>query len=293
MVTDRKKIVTEQYPDSRLTDFYFKSDYYEIKNWSFDFVTAQEPGLGYNDCLCMMFVQKGNFLFDISRQAFDLHTGYVLIDKPDYEYRLHPAAGYCSIFNFSADFYRKFIEDLNLKGAFFFSNPSLLSLMLKTTPEMEYLYYQLLRNAGSGKLEKDNLVIELLEQVIQSITPTFPENEFSGSLKKYHLVTIEKAKEYIHEHFFHDISLFEISSFACVSPFHFSRIFKKFTAFSPHQYLQNIRIKHGEILLKTSALTIGDVAFQAGFSTAEYFATAFRQRYKQSPTDYRKRVAGW
>jgi len=293
MVTDRKKVDVDYIKDKWMSDLYFKSDFYEIKNWSFDFVTAQEQGVGYNDCFCIMFVQKGNFLFDISRKTFDLHTGYVLVDKPDYEYRLRPAAGQCSIFNFSADFYRQFLEDLNLKGAFFFSNPSLLSLLLHTTPEMEYLHYQLMKNTNTGKLEKDNLVIELLKQITQTIAPNLVEKDLSDNLKKYHLVTIEKAKEYIHEHFFQDISLFEISSYACVSPFHFSRIFKKFTSFSPHQYLQNIRLKHGEILLKGSALSIADVSFQSGFTSAEYFATAFRHRFKRSPTDYRKIASGW
>lgn len=217
----------------------------------------------------------------------------MLIDKPDYEYRLRPAAGQCSILNFTQEFYKQFVSDLHLEAAFFFSNPGMLSLMLKTTPEIEYLHYQLMKNTAAGKLEKDNMVMELLKLITGCITQSPAGEEINAALKKYHLVTIEKAKEYINENFYKDISLFEISSYACVSPFHFSRIFKKFTSFSPHQYLQNIRLKHSEILLKNSPMPIAEVSFHAGFNTAEYFATSFRQKYSMSPSDFRKATAGY
>jgi AraC-like DNA-binding protein len=239
-----------------------------------------------------MFIRNGEFHFDLSKQSHHLHTGHVLIDKPHYEYRLRPSAGECSIINFTQDFYQQFVEDLNLKYAFFFSNPNLLTLMLRTTPGMEYLHYQLFKNTAVGKLETDNRVIELLRAIVNAITEFPAEDELNAMLKKFHLATIEKAKEYINENFHRDISLFEIASFACVSPFHFSRIFKQFTLFSPHQYLQNIRLKHSEMLLKNSVLPIADVSFHSGFTTAEYFATSFRQKYGMTPTDFRKSLFG-
>lgn len=274
-----------------ISDYFFKSDFYEIKSWDFDFIHDGRVSAGYNDCLCIMFMQNGNFLFDLSRQSYHLHTGHVLIDKPDYEFRLRPAAGQCSIFNFTNEFYRQFLDDLNLKYAFFFSNPDMLTLMLKTTPEMEYLHYRLMRNTDAGKLETDNMVIELLKMVVNSITQ-LPADDINAKLKKFHLVTIEKAKEYINENFYLDISLFEIASYACVSPFHFSRIFKAFTSFSPHRYLQQVRLKHSEMLLRGSLMPIADVSFNAGFTTAEYFATSFRQKYGMSPSDFRKMNQG-
>ena len=274
-----------------ISNYIFRSDFYEIKNWAYDFADEKNVSSGYNDCLCVVFVRNGSFRFDLSKQSYDMHTGHVLIDKPDYEYRLRPATGQCSILNFTNDFYHQFTEDLNLNHTFFFSNPNLLSLMLKTSPEMEYLHYQLLKNTDAGKLKMDNIIIELLKMVVNSITQVPGDHEITGTLKKYHLVTMEKAKEYIHGNFNRDISLFEISSYACVSPFYFSRIFKKFTSFSPHQYLQNIRLKHSEMVLRSSLVPVAEISFQSGFTTAEYFATSFKQKYGQSPSDYRKKIS--
>lgn len=63
----------------------FKSDFYEIKTWDFDFTRESGLNTGYNDCLCIMFIRNGNFLFDLSKQLYEMHTGHVLIDKPDYK----------------------------------------------------------------------------------------------------------------------------------------------------------------------------------------------------------------
>jgi AraC family transcriptional regulator len=267
----------------------YQSDFYQIKNWTFDFEGDRRLSNGFNDCLCVVFVKRGQFHFDLSAHSYDMHTGHIVIDKPNYEYTLRPATGECSIFNFINEFYRQITDDLNLKHSFFFSNPNILSLLLKTSPETEYLHYQILKKTCEGpRLEMDNLVLELLKQIIFIITNSTPDDQMEVSFKTHQLSTIERAKAYINEKFATDISLYEISSYSHVSPFHFSRIFKKFTSFSPYQYLLNVRLKHSELLLKNTSMLISEISFSSGFNSAEHFATAFKQRYGMSPTQYRK-----
>jgi AraC family transcriptional regulator len=266
----------------------FASDFYQVKNWAFDFGEDKKTSVGYNDCLCFVYVRKGWFLFDLSKESYNMHTGHIVIDKPNYEYRLRPSAGACTIFNFSNEFYFQFVEDLNLKTSFFFGNDNLLSLMIRSTPETDYLHHQIIsRGSEAGRLEMDQLVLDLLQQIVSVVNNESIEEELNGSLRMNHIRTIERAKDFIHRNFSVDISLYQIAEFSCVSPFHFSRVFKKFTAFTPHQYLQNVRLKHGEVLLKNSGLPISDISHQSGFNTAEYFATAFKQKYGATPTEFR------
>ncbi|MGB8195074.1 MAG: AraC family transcriptional regulator, partial [Chitinophagaceae bacterium] len=228
-----------------------------------------------------------------AKNSYNMHTGHIVIDKPNYEYSLRPSAGHCSIFNFTESFYRYFIDDLNLKHSFFFSNDNLLSLLLKSTPETDYLHYRVLKKAGhAGKLEMDNLVLEILKQIVASFTELSIDKKLNASYKKFHLATIERAREYINDNFSNDISLHEISSYACVSPFHFSRIFKEFTTYSPHQYLLNVRLKHSEMLLKNTSIPVAQVSLASGFNSAEHFATAFKQKYKMNPSQYRNGIQG-
>ena len=100
--------------------------------------------------------------------------------------------------------------------------------------------------------------------------------------------TIERAKLYLQDHFTEDISLQEVASHCNVSPFHFGRTFKKFTNYSPHQYLLTIRLKHAELLLRNTTRPILDICFLSGFNSLEHFVTMFKQRYHVSPTQYRR-----
>jgi AraC family transcriptional regulator len=285
---DNQKSIITHIPQLQLS-YLFQSDFYEIKNWAFDFLEDRQGLKGFNDCFCLVYVKKGAYLFDYYKDHHDTHSGQMIIEKPNYMYRLRPANGECSIFNFTDAFYQQFIEDLNLKTSFFFANENLLSLTLKASPECEYLHFQILQNLQTiGKLEMDCLVMELLHHIVGIINNEKYAFEIDGALRKFHLPTVEQAKEYIHHHFTDDISLQEISTYSCVSPFHFSRIFKKITGFSPIQYLQSIRLKHSEMLLRNTSLPVTDIALSSGFTTGEYFATVFKQKYKTSPTQFRR-----
>lgn len=272
-----------------LLEHLFKSDFYEVKNWMCDLSPETAPGKGYNDCFCLVFVRTGELHFNLQQQAYDMHTGHILIDKPDYEYRMRPATGQYTIFNFTHDFYADLLEDLNLKQAFFFSNPNLLSMMLKVSPEVEYLHHQVMRHITSDKMTMDLLVVELVRTIAQTLAQSGDHEPATPGLKKFHLPVVEKAKEFILQHFHTDFSLFELARHACTSPFHFSRIFKQYTAVSPHQFLQNVRLKHSEVLLRSSPAPIADIAFQCGYNNADYFATAFKQKYGLSPSAFKQR----
>lgn len=265
------------------------SDFYEVKHWTFDFGHDLRDRKGFNDCLCMVFVTKGRFLFDLAKKTYDLHTGHVLIDKPNYEYRVRPSSGQCTVFNFTDEFYRQALDDPALRRLSFFSRKRMLSAMRTSTPEMEHLHYQIQKQTGhSEKLDVDTLVADLFNSVTTLLHDGYSKTDVSRSLKCHHLGTVEKAKEYLNHHFASDISLFDLSQYCCVSPFHFSRIFKTFTSYSPNQYLLNIRIKHGELLLKNSGLPISKISMSCGFNSPEYFTATFRNKFGLSPTEFRK-----
>jgi AraC-like DNA-binding protein len=83
------------------------------------------------------------------------------------------------------------------------------------------------------------------------------------------------------------MSLMEIAEHCHVSAFHFSRIFKMFTACSPHQFLLTVRLKHAELLLKNTALPVMEIAFSSGFNSIEYFTAAFKNKYGYPPARFR------
>jgi AraC-like DNA-binding protein len=235
-------------------------------------------------------VRKGNFLFNVFRRSLDSYSGCILITKPGYEHTVthtHTIPDECTIFEFKASFYQEILERYGrLK---FFTDNDVHSTLFKADPVLELLHYEIVRCIFSKneKLKIDTLVLELIEKLLPSITEYQPALKINAALKKAHLSTIERAKEFITQNFTQDISLKEVATYSYVSAFHFSRIFKTFTSFSPHQFLLHIRLKNAELLLKNTELPVSDIAFSSGFNSLEHFTAAFCKKYSCPPSRFR------
>jgi len=269
----------------------YTSDFYRILDFKCRCVSCKTSNPEYNESFCISFVRKGNFLFNVFRHSLDSYTGTVLITKPGYERtvtHVHTVPDECTIFDFKTDFYRELVEQYG--GMKFFQDNDLHSTLIKTTAETEFLHAHILRlvltNTGS-KLEIDNSVMEIIDRVLASNPDYQPNTKIHARLKKNHLATIERAKEYLTHHFTQDISLMEIADHCHVSPFHFSRIFKTFTASSPHQFLLTLRLKNAELLLRNTSTPITDIAFTSGFSSIEHFTASFKKKYHFPPAKFR------
>jgi AraC-like DNA-binding protein len=133
--------------------------------------------------------------------------------------------------------------------------------------------------------------MEVIEKVLGNITDYKPDHRINARLKQNHLVTIERAREFLSNHFTDDISLMQVAEYCYVSPFYFSRLFKTFTSESPHQFLLTLRLKNAELLLRNTTQPVADVAFSSGFNSVEHFTAAFRRKYNSPPGAYRQQYA--
>jgi AraC family transcriptional regulator len=269
----------------------YSSDFYEIIDFKCLCTDCLKSKPEYSSVFCISFVRKGNFLFNVFRKSLDSYNGCVLVTKPEYEHtvtHIHTIPDECTIIQFKPSFFET-LKDRYKQTAFFSDNDQH-STLVKTSTDLEFLHYQILQliSTGSGtKLQVDHLVMEIIEKTLLIVTNYKPHPKINDRLKKNHLTTIERAKEYITMNFTNDISLTEIAEYCYVSPFHFSRIFKVFTAYSPHQFLLNIRLKNAELLLKNTSKPIADIAWSSGFNSIEHFSYAFRQKYKFAPAKLR------
>ena len=56
-----------------------------------------------------------------------------------------------------------------------------------------------------------------------------------------------------------------------------------------NDYVKSVRLKKAKMLMLESELTIAEIAYEVGFSSPAYFSTAFKTKYKLSPSDFLKR----
>ena len=78
-----------------------------------------------------------------------------------------------------------------------------------------------------------------------------------------------------------------------LKPTRFVTHVKELTNVAPIQYLNSCRLEHARCLLKSSpSKSVIEIAFDCGFSSSQYFATLFKQRFGLAPTEFRASVSG-
>lgn len=100
---------------------------------------------------------------------------------------------------------------------------------------------------------------------------------------------IIKVLVYIDQHKSDPLTVEDLASIACFSPFHFHRLFHAFVGESLYAYIKRLRLEQAALQLRNSDLPVTDIAFNAGFDTPGAFAKAFRDRFGISPTGFRTR----
>lgn len=98
---------------------------------------------------------------------------------------------------------------------------------------------------------------------------------------------IAGAIAYIHDHYREDISLSDIAAHVYLDKFHLVRIFKAATAYTPYEYLLNLRIDKSKPRLLYTSEKVEDIARSVGFSGASCFISAFKRREGKTPHKYR------
>lgn len=76
---------------------------------------------------------------------------------------------------------------------------------------------------------------------------------------------VEKAIYYIEEHTEQQPGLEEVSAHVGLSPYHFQRVFKKWTGISPKRFLQFLTVQNAKQLLDRSASVL-ETSFEVGLS---------------------------
>lgn len=100
---------------------------------------------------------------------------------------------------------------------------------------------------------------------------------------------MQRVLDHIDQHLGEDLDLDALSAVAAFSKFHFHRQFTSTFGVSVHRYVQLARMKRASYrLAESDAHSVTDIAMDAGYDAPDAFARAFRQRFGQSPSSFRK-----
>ena len=80
----------------------------------------------------------------------------------------------------------------------------------------------------------------------------------------------------------------EVAQFAGFSTGYFSHLFHTQLGMTYSAYLTNIQIRHVQLLLSTTTLTIMEIAQETGYCHGEYLSAQFKKKVGMTPKEYRK-----
>jgi AraC family transcriptional regulator len=99
---------------------------------------------------------------------------------------------------------------------------------------------------------------------------------------------LRRIKEFVDARIDDELTLCEMAQAVELSPAHFSRMFRKSTGETPHQFFLRQRVERAKEMLRSADGRVLDVAVACGFKSQQHFAQAFRNVCGASPTEYRQ-----
>lgn len=102
---------------------------------------------------------------------------------------------------------------------------------------------------------------------------------------------IKKSISYIDENYMKKLTLEEVAQIVNLNPSYFSHTFKNEMKISFSQYLNSVRIKQSQYLLKNTDYSIQDISLDVGYESQHYFSKMFKNSTDLSPSAYRKQFS--
>lgn len=135
------------------------------------------------------------------------------------------------------------------------------------------------------------IIRNAIEKIILLIITDIEDNHryTAKSIDKNLTPILQQTIHYIQMHFREKIPLFETAKALNISENYLGEIFTKEMGMSYNSYVNKIRLKYSKNLLKQNDLSISQICYTSGFSTASYFSKLFYNAYGELPSEYRLR----
>ncbi len=114
-----------------------------------------------------------------------------------------------------------------------------------------------------------------------------PARKFATRMELYRRLL--RGKDYMDSFFGAHVHLGEVAGKACLSTYHFHRLFREVFGETPNQYLQRKRLSNAKRMLERGERSVTDICLEVGFESITSFSGLFHRNFGCSPREYRLR----
>ena len=180
-------------------------------------------------------------------------------------------------------------------------------------------YYDTFRKLGGGavvgKLPRDASMYTLLETILnRTLTPEHPfsaeqnllafDVQTSGLLTQLLMACISAAgnqgkfqhippmvcdiRSYLTARYNEKITLEQLAAQFNLDPYYLQKLFKRHIGQSPMEYIIYLRMTRAKSLIRTSTMSISEIAYTVGIDNLGHFTRQFKKQEGMTPGQYRK-----
>lgn len=161
------------------------------------------------------------------------------------------------------------------------------------------LYDELVRTVGSRLLAELRTPtaggLVLADTLSLALTARLARTYSSGTVNVARLrqrsrldeTRLRRVLEYMAAHLEQDVGLDDLAREACLSPFHFVRMFQRRLGVPPHRYLSHLRLERAKTLVAIGKMPLSEIALVSRFSSQSNFTRAFRRATGVTPIAFR------
>lgn len=260
----------------------------------------------YVGCLSIKTVVSGSASWEAGGRRFVVHeNGYLILnDRQRYTMTIDSAR---SVTTFCVFFKRGLVEDV-------FRSCVMPTAVLLDAPEpsaeFQLGFWEKIETEESRLL---GLIGTLRQRILQGVTlkEELEENFYAiaaGMVREHQQLSVAVARlpairastreelyrrllrgrDFMLSTLDRPVLLSDVAREACLSPYHFHRVFTKTFHETPHGYLTRQRMAKARALLKRADRSITEACLESGFESLTTFSSLFRRHNGVSPREFRR-----
>lgn len=233
------------------------------------------------------FILSGKGILKIEDKTYNLHRGQTFIVPPEIEIY------YCADSEDPWEY--AWVSFTGFKAAWYLEKAGLsISTPFRDTylnPEEFLIYIEKIlahhQLTAVNELLRTSQLYEILAVLIESRTLNLLDQHQKIEPDYSPDMYVDYAVEYIHNHYA-TARVSDIASYIGITRSYLAHIFKDRLHVSPQEYLLSYRLEQGSRLLRTTTLSVNEIAEKIGYSNPLTFSKMFKKVYGRSPLNYRQ-----
>jgi AraC-like DNA-binding protein len=101
---------------------------------------------------------------------------------------------------------------------------------------------------------------------------------------------LSRARDFLAACYRDRVTLEKAAGHACLSPYHFNRLFAQAFGETPHEFVTRVRMEEAKKLLLAENHSVTDICFDVGYESLGSFSLKFRSLTGLSPAAFRRQA---